>query len=730
MEGVSVVPSGRASSLDGNGITVDVLATEENPEAIPVELPPVSGGHHYMPALDGLRALAVAGVVAYHFGFHWADGGYLGVDFFFVLSGFLITGLLVGEWDRRRTIGLRSFWFRRAKRLLPAVMLLLVVLSLYARLGGPNITSSTFRADGMATLFYYANWHLIFAHQSYFDQFQLPSTLRHTWSLAIEEQFYLVWPLLVLAGLRIGRRRSNRNRPGHSPSIPRRLPRPAAFACTVALAAASAVEMVELYNHGSVADLSRIYYGTDTRAFELLIGAALALLVTGKPDHSPGVRRLLHGAAPLAAIVLGVLWVTAGDDSGNPSAWMFQGGLVVAGLLAAVVIAGVAQPDAGGFGRMLSVRPLRWVGRISYGLYLWHWPVYVLMTDVTTGLHGAALLTARLAATLGAATISFYLLERPVRRYRWKGWPFLGVMAVAAAGTATALLLSSGSVAPPVVTVHGYSGVRVVSPTATPHPLPPPIDLPAGRTLSASDPLRVMTIGDSVMYDAEFGIRAALQATGEVSVSTHGFPGWGLSNDTNVKADLAGAIAEDHPEVILMMWSWDNSEAHEHPAVFQRLLTEAINVMVAPGNGVDGIGIIQFPKVGPLDAIIDPIQRQKAAAATESNREAFDRMVSALPSRYPGRITYLPVASSLEVDGRYSAWLHTTDGSWIRARKTDNAHLCPAGAAVLGAAVTSELTPMFHLPPPAIGWMNGSWTEDQARFGIPEGSCPNDQPPA
>ena len=123
----------------------------------------------------------------------------------------------------------------------------------------------------------------------------------------------------------------------------------------------------------------------------------------------------------MAAVALGVLWVTAGDDDRNPSAWMFRGGLVLACVLAAVVIAGVAQPDAGGLGRMLSVGPLRWVGGISYGIYLWHWPVYVLMTDVTTGLGGSALLVARLAATLGAATASFYLLERPVRRHRWNG---------------------------------------------------------------------------------------------------------------------------------------------------------------------------------------------------------------------------------------------------------------------------------------------------------------------
>ncbi len=722
-----MAPTGRESP-DGPGITVDVLATEDNPEAIPVELPPVSGSHHYMPALDGLRALAVAGVVAYHFGFHWADGGYLGVDFFFVLSGFLITGLLVGEWNSRQTIGLRSFWFRRAKRLLPAVMLLLVVLSVYSRLGGPNIVESTFKSDGLATLFYYANWHLILTHQSYFAQFEVPSTLRHTWSLAIEEQFYLVWPLLVLAGLRLGGRGAAHRRSRHSRTGSRGLPRPAAFWCTVALATASAVTMVVLYDGNPVANLSRIYYGTDTRAFELLIGAALALVVTGKPDHTPGVRRLLHVLAPVAAVALGVLWVTAGDDHGNPSAWMFRGGLVVAGLLAATVIAGVAQTDAGGLGRVLSVGPLRWIGGISYGIYLWHWPVYVLMTDVTTGLDGAGLMTARLAATLAAATASFYLLERPFRRHRWKGWTFLGVMVPAVAVTVAALLLSTAPTAAPAAIGRGSSVVRVVSPTAVPHLLPPPIALPAGRVLSPSDPLRVMTIGDSVMYDGEAGIQAAMEATGDVAVSQHAIAGWGLFNDTHFQSDLAAAVALDHPEVILMMWSWDNAYAEAHPVAYRRRLTEAIGVLLAPGDGVDGIAVIQFPKVGPNDAIIDPVQRQQAEAAAEANRRAFDRIVSKLPARYPGRITYLPIASALEVDGRYSTWLPTVGGGWVRARKTDNTHLCPAGAAVLGAAVTSELSPMFHLPPPAPGWITGSWTKVEARFG-PAGDCPNDQPP-
>ena len=160
--------------------------------------------------------------------------------------------------------------------------------------------------------------------------------------------------------------------------------------------------------------------------------------------------------------------------------------------------------------------------------------------------------------------------------------------------------------------------------------------LPAGRVLSTADPLRVMTIGDSVMYDGEVGIRAALQATGEAAVTLHGFPGWGLRNDRNVTGDMATAIAQNHPEMILMMWSWDNEYAPTirwpSPAAHQGL-----DVMLTPGDGVDGVAILQFPRTGPLDEIIDPATRQAQTAAAETDREAFDRIVSSLPASLPGQ---------------------------------------------------------------------------------------------
>src|SRR5437763_6444404 len=175
--------------------------TSERPAALP-QPPPTplrarpSGSQRYMPALDGLRAFAVAAVIAYHLNLTGAGGGYLGVDIFFVLSGFLITGLLVEERGRTGRIALRAFWGRRARRLLPALLLLLSALSLYAGLGGPGLNRSTLRPDALATLFYGANWHLIFTQSSYFTQFAAPSPLLHTWSLAIEEQFYVLWPLI------------------------------------------------------------------------------------------------------------------------------------------------------------------------------------------------------------------------------------------------------------------------------------------------------------------------------------------------------------------------------------------------------------------------------------------------------------------------------------------------------------------------------------------------------
>ncbi len=363
----------------------------------------VTGRH--LPALNGLRGMAVIGVVAYHLQVGWAKGGYLGVDLFFVLSGFLITTLLLEEWVGTGRVNLGAFWGRRAKRLLPALFLVVAALALYlvcnALFGGPGanglIDLSGLRGDAIATLLYVNNWHLIFAHQSYFAQFSTPSPLQHTWSLAIEEQFYLVWPLLLLVLLRYGRR------------IWRRV----GVAVTVTLGVGSSVLMAVLFHPG--VDPSRIYYGTDTRLFDLMAGATVAFLAASRPQPSAQWRRTLHWVGPAAAVVLGVFWVLAGTPGGLPTTFMFEGGFLVCAALAALVVADARLVESGRFARGLAWKPLHFVGTISYGVYLWHWPVIVYLNGARTGLSAWPLNLLRIAVTLAVSTASYYLVERPIR---------------------------------------------------------------------------------------------------------------------------------------------------------------------------------------------------------------------------------------------------------------------------------------------------------------------------
>ncbi len=383
--------------------------------------PIVDGRLRHIPALDGLRAAAVLAVMLYHGGVAWMQGGYLGVDAFFVLSGFLITALLLAEWRTTDGIAFGAFWIRRAKRLLPALGLVVLGVVVYGALLAPAHQLTSLRDDVLSTLGYVTNWRLIFSGQGYFEQFAVPSPLRHAWSLAIEEQFYLVWPLVVFALCRWAR-----------------MPWRAMAGLFGGLAVVSAVWMgVAHSTHG----VSRVYYGTDTRAQALLVGAALGVVyISVRP-----VRRLLASSALsilslVAVAVTGALWVTAGDET----AWLYQGGYFLAAVAVAVVIARVAQPASGVLGAALSWPPLRWIGLISYGLYLWHWPLYVVLTTDRTGLDGTQLLLLRLAATFAAATASYYLVELPVRNGALRGWRSWVVVPTAAGALVGGILLVTG----------------------------------------------------------------------------------------------------------------------------------------------------------------------------------------------------------------------------------------------------------------------------------------------
>jgi peptidoglycan/LPS O-acetylase OafA/YrhL len=393
---------------------------------------PARTGQRYMPGLDGLRALAVLAVIAYHEQLGWAPGGLLGVAVFFTLSGYLITDLLLGMWAVDGRLNLGDFWIRRARRLLPALFVMLAVVTAWvtladrARLGG-------LRAAVAAAASYSSNWYLIAGSGSYFGRFAPPGPLDHLWSLAVEEQFYLLWPWLLLLGLYCIRRR----RPGAL----RWLTVP-----TLVLSAASAVAMFMFYQPGL--DPTRVYEGTDTRAFGLLAGAALAMLwPSRRKARTPRWGRLTLEAAGVAGLaVIGLMiWRT-----GQYSPFAYRGGLVLLSAATAAVVAAAACP-ATVIGLALGWRPLRWIGVRSYGIYLWHYPVIVATTPANAGpdLSRAAL---QVAASMALAALSWRFIEEPVRRgalgrltrrLRAGGWRTrpAGPGAIAAVTGASALLV-------------------------------------------------------------------------------------------------------------------------------------------------------------------------------------------------------------------------------------------------------------------------------------------------
>jgi peptidoglycan/LPS O-acetylase OafA/YrhL len=349
-----------------------------------------------LPALDGLRGVAVLLVIAYHLGWTSVPGGFLGVEVFFVVSGYLITSLIVAELGDNGFLDLAGFWARRLRRLLPALLLLLGTLAVVA----PLIASdgvSRFRGDLPASLLYLANWWQVFGHRSYFEAAAAPDLLQHLWSLAIEEQFYLFWPPIVAAlYTRLWRRRWM-------------LPTISASGAVI-----SVLLMFAIFDPDR--DPSRVYYGTDTRASALLIGATLAFV--WQPDIS---RRLVNlppiavdAAGAFAAIALG-LAVTRYNGFDPP---VYQGGFVLVSCATALlIVAGTTGRTASS--ALLSHRTLRAVGERSYGLYLWHWPIIQLTrpgSDVSV--HGWKLTTLRIVLVVLAAEASWRLVERPLRRPR------------------------------------------------------------------------------------------------------------------------------------------------------------------------------------------------------------------------------------------------------------------------------------------------------------------------
>jgi peptidoglycan/LPS O-acetylase OafA/YrhL len=360
---------------------------------------PITRGERYMPGLDGLRAIAVLAVIFFHLGFGWAPGGLLGVGIFFTLSGYLITDILLGQYMKRGAIHLGRFWLGRARRLLPALFLMLLIVIAWVTIFGPA-QPDQFRKAVVSAIFYVNNWQQIAANVSYFARFAPEQPLNHLWSLSVEEQFYIFWPFILLVGLRFIHERDADG--GLRPKL---------ALWTLALAIASSILMAVLY-HPSL-DPSRVYYGTDTRAAGLLFGAALAMVWPSRRLSKRitfQARRNLDLLGCLGLLIIAIMiWRT-----GEFSQFLYRGGFVVLSLATVMVLMPLAHP-ACKLGNVVGCRPLRWIGVRSYGIYLWQTPVIVLTSP--QGSHSNDLLrdVLQVAAIFAISALSWRFVEEPIR---------------------------------------------------------------------------------------------------------------------------------------------------------------------------------------------------------------------------------------------------------------------------------------------------------------------------
>jgi peptidoglycan/LPS O-acetylase OafA/YrhL len=487
--------------------------------------------HERVHALDGMRGLAVAAVLCFHAELGFAPGGFLGVSAFFTLSGFLITRLLLTERTRTGGIGLGAFWARRARRLLPAAGVALAGVMAYGLTVATDDQLRDLRGDVLSAGGYVANWHFYASGSHYSELFEAPSPVLHFWSLAIEEQFYLLFPLLVVGALALGRGRVH------------------VLAGALGVATVASIGASVWLND----DVSRVYYGTDTRVAELLLGALLACTLTRWRIPETGVgRQLVSGAGLLALATLGFLWATVEQSD----AWLYRGGFALHAALVVVVL--VAALSATPLAKGLNVRPLVGLGLISYGVYLYHWPIFLWLSPDRTGLDTAPLFALRVAVTLGAAIASYRYLEQPIRTGRnvVGVWPRV-VTPAAAIALVAVLFAVTASPPPPAFELEAIAQRAPVARDAAalvpqePLKLIPPLDpapadekpavievagetaalTPWFRPMDASRQLRIMVVGDSVGLSLGRGLELWGAQTGRAVVDNEALLWCALGRD-------------------------------------------------------------------------------------------------------------------------------------------------------------------------------------------------------
>jgi peptidoglycan/LPS O-acetylase OafA/YrhL len=618
--------------------------------------------------LDGIRAVAVIGVLGFHGGVPGFGGGLLGVDIFFVLSGFLITSLLVGEWARTGTVSFRRFYERRARRLLPALLILLLLVAAYAQWFAETDTLNTLRGDALATILYVANWRFIFSGQSYFVHFGPPSPLLHTWSLAVEEQFYLVWPAVALFTLRRGGRRS------------------LAVVAAIAMVASAVLTPVLLHQGVSV---SRLYYGTDTRVQEVMAGALLAIAAPAIARHARAWRWQVTVLGGLGALSL--LWALHSvSGQGN---FLYQGGfLLVAAASAAVILLVVVEPQAM-VARVLGWGVLGYIGRISYGLYLYHYPLFLMIDNQHTGLSGSALLAARLSVTFAAAVVSYHFIEMPVRRRTFlKGRHLAAALPISVAIVVTAIVLATLPAPAPGAPAHQALFAL---------PRTPPAGLVKGNDV------RTLLLGDSIALTLGEGLRIDAARWG-VSLDNHGKIGCDLDPDStvNIEGSITRAaqgcanwpqtwqrlIDRLNPDVVAVeLGRWEVSDRIidgkwteiGQPAwdrVYSAELADAIRILSSKGAHVVVFTLpyitqtTEAPNGTPWD-INQPVRTNE-----------YNALVRRVVARFPGRASVIDLNRLVDPTGKYTSYL---DG--VRVRNPDDEHISVPGGMLLRPLILPTL---------------------------------------
>lgn len=611
----------------------------------------------FEPALEGMRGLGLLWMLFFHSPFDWAAGGFLPIANFFALSGYLITCLFLREWETTSAIDLKSFWFRRFRRLMPAALATLAAMSLFAVFVATPLQKERMAGDVTWALLYAANWHFYLSDAAYTRLFAAPSPVHHFWSLAIEEQFYFAYPLIVVFGLRLG-------------SGSRRV----LGGLLGGLMVGSIAWAIWLSSHGATID--RIYYGSDTRASELLGGGVLAVYLYGREFRSETVKTAISWAGLAATAAMIVLWGVVDLET----RWLYYGGLGAYTALPAILIAACVLPS-GPARALMSMGWLRWVGRVSYGAYLFHWPIFLWLSPERTGLGVFEVFVLRMVVTFGLADLSYRFFESPIRSGRWiTGWrPWLMTPA-AFAGVVLAIFAATTR---PAVSFAGYDPAGDIS-AATELVVRLRDGTPPG---DEGDLPRIGVYGDSTAAALNVGLQYWLDKHGTgsprlgtselgcalVAAGSYRYQGKTLSNPAHCSdrtRSWPASLRRDDTELAVVSFGpWevcdrkfpgDDQWRHAGDAVFdehlQTEMLEAVDVFLA-----EGVPVVWLTH--PVVEVRDPetgVPPETPYPESDPERMArYNEIVWELEKARPGRVKVLDFAGYLrgreggELDPRY-----------------------------------------------------------------------------